>query len=66
MENKVAKALFIVGLLTIFIGSVVGIMLMTTNSNGIMFLISAVVSGMFVLGFAEVINLLHQINKKLD
>ncbi|MCD8503441.1 MAG: hypothetical protein LRY71_19550 [Bacillaceae bacterium] len=65
MENFVAKLLFIVGVLTIIVGTIVGVLLMTTNANGIMFLISAVVSGMFVIGFAEVINLLHQINKKL-
>lgn len=65
MENKVAKALFIVGILTIFFGVIVGFMLIITNPNGVMFLISAVVSGVFVLGFAEVIHLLDQINKKL-
>jgi hypothetical protein len=66
MKNGIAKLLFIIGCLTIFIGSIVGIMFMVTEGmNGIMFLISAIVSGVFVLGFSEVIHLLHQINNRL-
>jgi hypothetical protein len=67
MQNGIAKLLFIIGCLTILIGSIVGILFMVTEGmNGIMFLISAIVSGVFVLGFSEVVHLLHQINKRQE
>ncbi|OIJ13451.1 hypothetical protein BKP37_10800 [Anaerobacillus alkalilacustris] len=66
MNNKVAKLLFIIGILTIVCGGAVGLVLMVRDFTGVMFFISAVVSGVFVLGFSEIIKLLDEINKKLN
>lgn len=66
MENKVSRWLFVIGILTIVFGGGIGLLWMTSEFAGVLFLISAVVSGVFVLGFSEVIKLLDEINKKLD
>ncbi|RXJ04063.1 hypothetical protein DS745_01350 [Anaerobacillus alkaliphilus] len=66
MKNKIAKTLFIIGVLTIIVGGVVGIYLMMTDFTGVMFFISSVVSGIFVIGFSEIIKLLDEINSKLE
>lgn len=65
MQNKVARILFVIGILTIVVGGSVGAILMFTDMTGLLFLISSVVSGVFVIGFSEVIKLLDEINRKL-
>jgi hypothetical protein len=66
MQNKIARLLFIIGIITIFGGGMFGLVLMMDDISGLMFFISAVVSGVFVIGFSEVIKLLDEMNKKLD
>ncbi|WP_409848458.1 hypothetical protein [Anaerobacillus sp.] len=66
MENKIARLLFVIGIITIFCGGMFGLVLMIDDISGLMFFISAVVSGVFVIGFSEVIKLLDEINRKLD
>ncbi len=65
MNNKVARVLFVIGVLTIIFGGGVGIFLMFSDITGLLFFISAVVSGVFVIGFSEIIKLLDEINKKI-
>lgn len=65
MQNKIARILFVIGVVTIFIGGAVGLFIMMNDFSGVMFFISAVVSGFFVIGFSEIIKLLDEINKKL-
>lgn len=66
MDNKIATLLSVIGILTIILGGIVGIIMMMTDFSGVMFLISAVVSGIFVIGFSEIIKLLAEINQKLS
>jgi hypothetical protein len=66
MQNKIARILFVIGILTIICGGAIGLLLMMKDFTGVMFFISAVVSGVFVIGFSEIIKLLDQINRKLD
>ena len=65
LQNKVARILFITGVLTIVCGGAIGL-LMIKDVSGLMFLISAVVSGIFVIGFSEIIKLLDEISQKLS
>lgn len=65
LQNKVARILFFTGVLTIVCGGTIGI-LMIKDVSGLMFLISAVVSGIFVIGFSEIIKLLDEISQKLS
>ncbi len=65
MNNKIARVLFVIGVLTIIFGGAVGIFLMLSDITGLLFFISAVVSGFFVIGFSEIIKLLDEINKKI-
>ncbi|MCT8138155.1 hypothetical protein H1D32_10555 [Anaerobacillus sp. CMMVII] len=66
MHNKIARLLFVIGILTIFVGGAVGLLLTMQDITGLMFLISAVVSGVFVIGFSEIIKLLDEIKEKLN
>ncbi|MBD8006540.1 hypothetical protein [Bacillus norwichensis] len=69
MQNKVASLLMIIGCFEIFIGLLIGFkMAYDFYFEWPVFLLWAgigTLSGIFVIGFAQVIELLHKINEKL-
>lgn len=65
-ENGVYSILFITSIIIFFVGVIGGIFYASIGEQGLgtLMLIGAVLQALFVLGFAEIINLLHKINLK--
>jgi hypothetical protein len=66
-DNTIAGIINILGIIVILIGSLLG--LLSIPHNGFLFVITyiffSIVSGMLLIGFAQVINLLHRIEQKI-
>ncbi|OCZ49729.1 hypothetical protein [Dehalobacter sp. TeCB1] len=74
-SNTIASILKGLGWTTIILGFIIGIVVASNNDSylnsapfwllGLPYWIGGFISGLFMLGFAEIINLLHQINLKM-
>lgn len=66
MSNTIAKILRIIGVLEIFAGILLGVIIgLTDGSIGFLWWGIGLVSGMIFIGFSEIIELLYSINSKL-
>ncbi|MCM1565128.1 MAG: hypothetical protein FNP40_10845 [Dehalobacter sp. 4CP] len=65
-SNTIATIIKVLGWITIIFGIIIGI-LMTGSNTGIAlpYIIGCIITGIFMFGFSEIINLLHKINIKL-
>ena len=60
--NSMAKAISIIGALTIAIGIIAGLLLFSIYiPYGLLCIFASIVTGLIILGFGEVINLLESI-----
>lgn len=68
--NTIGSIIHVLGILVIFVGVVVGLVQGITSSEYTLLFtlywwISSLIAGMMLIGFAEIIKLLDQINKKM-
>ena len=73
MKNPIAICLFSLGVLTIFVAFIAGIITANDNYDGFQFYValawwlSGIVAGIFFMGIGEIINLLQKLlNQKID
>lgn len=66
-KNTIASVLKGLGWVTIIFGVIVGIIIAINNNSYLssFYLIGGIISGLFMLGFSEIIILLHKINLKI-
>jgi hypothetical protein len=68
-ENSVGKVLKVIGWMTLILGIIIGLTFLQDEFGvfwGIVFIMVEVIAGIFILGFAEIIKLLNEINIRLD
>ena len=71
MKNTVAKIIQVIGLIEIVLGVLIGLLVSNEygEMNWIVFLtwsVAGFIGGMMFVGFAEIIELLHKINSKIN
>lgn len=66
-SNKISSIFRVLGYIIIFLAVILGLISIFTSGYyfGLIFFISGAISGLFMLGFSEIISLLHQINIKM-
>ena len=63
-SNTLANVIKIIGIIQLIVGVLIG--LGTGGVFELFWIVGSILTGVFAIGFGEIINLLHSINRKLD